>query len=584
MDEIEDLIVNLFAGGGGTSVGMRQALGRDPDIAIDHDELAVAMHAANHPDTEHYQTDVWAVLPRQATRGRPVGMLWASPDCTHHSRAKGGPPIRDEKKRDLAWVVARWVEEVRPKVIIIENVEEFLEWGPLDCDKKIIKSQKGVTFRSFVKRIRRHGYRVEWECLRACDYGAPTSRRRLFIIARCDGMPIVWPAPTHGDPKSREVQSGELLPWRTAAETIDWSIPCPSIFERSKPLADKTLKRIAEGIKRYVIEASEPFIVNLTHGVRTESAAEPLRTITGAHRGEKAIVVPCVSSFYGQKGNESRCRVLDKPIATITGDPRHALIAPCLTRIGQTGGKGKYCNSAQDPLTTITSKAEHLVIDPHLQRQFGNSVGQSLDDPVGTIMPGGGGKTALVAAFLAKHYGGVVGQGLERPIGTVTGVDHHSLVTSNLIKSKGTSKAGQAVDDPLHTVQGSQHYGEVRAFLVKYFGTAIGQPSESPLHTITGKDREAVVTVDIYGEPWAIADIGMRMLSPRELFLAQGFPEDFKIDIERTDKRGKSRIISKEAKVKLCGNSVCPPIAEALVKANLIGTALPQMKRQMSIF
>jgi DNA (cytosine-5)-methyltransferase 1 len=307
-----------------------------------------------------------------------------------------------------------------------------------------------------------------------------------------------------------------LPTWRTAAEIIDWSIPCPSIFERKKPLAGNTLKRIAEGIKRYVIEAAEPFIV----------------------------------TYYGMKNGEFRGRGVDEPLATQTARGN---------RFG-------------------------LVV-PHIQRQFGNSIGQSCEEPLGTIMPGGGGKTALVSAFLAKHYGGIVGHELSKPLGAVTSIDHHSLTTSNLVKFKGTSKAGQSVDEPLHTVQGRQHYSEVRAFLVKYFGTAVGHEVESPLHTITGRDREAVVTVMIRGEPWVIADIGMRMLSPRELFRAQGFPDDFIIDIEREDKQGKFRKISKEALVKLCGNSVPPPDARALVAANCgNGTEIKGMQRQLRIF
>lgn len=545
------LIIDAFAGGGGASSGIFRALGRHPDIAINHDSVAIAMHHANHPCTFHYLQDVWQVLPRQATRGAPVSLLWASPDCTHFSRAKGGPPIRDVKRRDLAWVVVRWAEEVRPRVILLENVEEFKTWGPLDLEGRIIPSQAGATFRAWVKRLRRLGYHVEFECLRACDYGAPTSRRRLFMIARCDGLPIVWPAPTHGDPRSPEVRSGQIPTWRTAAEIIDWSIPCPSIFDRKKPLAENTMRRIAQGIKRYVLQSPKPFIL----------------------------------TYYGPKGaDDFRGRGIDEALPTQSTENRFGLVTPYIARIGQTGGNGKYANSPESPITTITSKAEHLLCVPHLQRHFGASIGSAATDPVGTITAGFGGKTALVAAFLAQHNGGATGHEATEPISTLTHrCTQQQLVTSHLVKFKGTSKDGQPLSVPLHTIQTGQHYGEVRSFLVKYFGQSIGQSLDSPASTLTGKDRMGLVTVYIGGEPYVIADIGMRMLSPRELFRAQGFHDDYIIE---TDAGG--RKITKSDQVRLCGNSVCPPIAEALVRANLIefsaSHAPREMPRQRSMF
>lgn len=460
---MQEIAVDLFAGGGGASVGVKWALGKDPDVAINHDLAALAMHEANHPGSWHIHQDIWNVSPRWATKKRPVSLLWASPDCTHFSKAKGGPPIRDIKIRDLAWVIERWASEVRPRVIIMENVEEFKTWGPLDPDGRIIDSQKGATFVQFIRSLKRLGYRVDWRELRACDYGAPTIRKRLFLIARCDSMPIMWPEPTHGPGRQ---------PYRTAADIIDWSIPCPSIFERKKPLAENTLRRIAEGIKRYVIEAEEPFIVTL--------------------------------------------------------DARG-------------------------------------MVAPHIQRQFGNSVGHEMGCPTGTVTAGYGGKSALVSAFLAKHYGGVIGHEINKPSGTVTTKDHHSLVTSNLLKLRGTCKAGQPVTDPAPTItSGGLHIGEVRAFLLKYYGTDQDPQMNEPLHTITTKDRFGLVTANIGGEPYIITDIGMRMLSPRELFRAQGFPDDYNIDIDINGKR-----ITKSDQVRLCGNSVCPPIATALAHANM---------------
>jgi len=518
-----EIIVDLFAGGGGASEGIRQAVGRDPDVAINHDRVAISMHAANHPDTWHLRQDIWEVPPRWATRGRPVGILWASPDCKHFSKAKGAAPKRDRDIRSLAWVVEKWAREVRPRVIILENVEEFKTWGPLDKQGRIIPCQKGSTFRAFVKRLKRLGYEVEIRSLRACDYGAPTIRKRLFLIARCDGMPIVWPDPTHG---------AGLIPYRTAAEIIDWSIPCPSIFERKRPLVENTLRRIAEGIRRYVIEAAEPFIV----------------------------------TYYGpKKKGEFRGSGINDPLQTQTTSNRFGLVTPFVAPLTHHGKNRIY--DIKDPLNTITAahRGEMALVAPFIQRQFGNSVGNSAQEPVGSITAGGMGKTALVSAFLAKHYSGVVGHEVNRPTGTITTKDHHSLVTSNLIKLRGTCKDGQPVTDPIPMVTaGGNHVGEVRAFLMKYYSKGASvQSMNDPTHTVTTRDHLSLVTVVIHGEPYIITDIGMRMLSPAELFRAQGFDDSYQIDIEIDDKR-----ITKTDQVRCCGNSVCPPIARALVEAN----------------
>lgn len=551
-----ELVIDLFAGGGGASTGIEQALGRFVDVAVNHDPEAVSLHQANHPQTRHFVSDVFEVDPLAVTDGQPVGLLWASPDCKHFSKAKGGKPV-SKKIRGLAWVVVKWAKLVRPRVICLENVEEFQTWGPLADDGRPCPDRKGLTFRRWKAQLENLGYRVEHRELRACDYGAPTIRKRLFLVARCDGAPIVWPAPTHGP---------GLKPYRTAAECIDWSLPCPSIFERERPLAEATMRRIAHGIKRYVIDSAKPFIVPVTHpgDSRVNSIDEPMRTITGANRGEKA------------------------------------LITPYMARIGQTGGKGKYANSATEPLTTITSKAEHLLVSPTLiQTGYGERPGQAprvpgLDKPLGTAVDGQ--KHALVAAFLAKHYGGVVGSKLDEAIGTVTATDHHSLVsaqlvgcggrsgqsrprdasepaqtitakgdtcvvTSHLAKLRGTSNsAGTA--EPLGTVSAQgQHHAEVRALLLKYYGTDQDPQLGEPLHTVTTKDRFGLVTVA--GELYAIADIGMRMLQPRELYRAQGFPDSYQID-----RGADGRVLSKAAQVRMCGNSVCPPLARAIVAAN----------------
>ena len=492
------LIVDSFAGGGGASLGIELALGRGPDVAINHDPVALAIHQANHPQARHYCQDITQLHPRDVTHGRPVDLLWASPDCKHFSKAKGGKP-RSQAIRDLPWTVVLWAETVRPRVIILENVEEFQGWGPLDEHNNPVKALKGQTFKRWVARLRACGYAVEWRELRACDYGAPTTRRRLFVIARCDGMPVVWPEPTHGP---------GLEPYRTAAEIIDWSLPCPSIFERDKPLVENTCRRIAKGIVKFVLTAADPFIV----------------------------------TYYGPKCDEFRGQSIHGPVATLTTENRHALVTPFLSRY------------------------------------FGQSVGQDARTPAPTVTAGGMGKSALVTAFLAKHYTGVTGTDLRQPIGTVTAVDHHSLVSAFITKFKGTCQDGQDLREPLHTVQaGGRHYGAVAAFLTKYYGQGIGADCCEPAPTVTSKDRFGLVTVTIEGEPYVITDIGMRMLQPRELFRAQGFPDSYVIDPVYQD-----RPLTKSAQVRAVGNSVSPPVAAALVRANYIPTVQVQERLQFA--
>jgi DNA (cytosine-5)-methyltransferase 1 len=474
------MIADLFAGGGGASLGIERALGRSVDLAVNHNPEAIAMHAANHPTAHHMREDVWAVNPVEACAGRPVELLWASPDCRHFSRAKGGKPV-SPKIRSLAWVVTRWARAVRPAVICLENVAEFQTWGPLSGEQPI-KERAGETFRKWVGQLERMGYCVRWRILNAADFGAPTSRRRLFLVARLDGQEPVWPTPTHGP--------GRALPYRTAAECIDWFIPCPSIFDRKKPLAEATLLRIAHGVMRYVVNAKKPFILNLTHGGRCEPIDEGMRTVTGAHRGEKALVVPTlIQTGYGERsGQAPRTLDIKNPIGTLVGSQKHA----------------------------------------------------------------------LVSAFIAKHYGGVVGGPVEVPLGTITQIDHHSLVGASLLKLYGTSTGADA-SDPMHTVTGQGgHIGLVATFLVKYYGTAIGQDAAEPLDTITTKGRFGLVTVTIDGEQYAIVDIGMRMLQPRELARAQGFPDSYILTGTKT------------SQVARIGNSVCPDVAEAVVRAQFL--------------
>lgn len=548
-----ELIIDNFAGGGGASTGIELALGRRVDVAINHDPEAVAMHRANHPETRHYCESVWEVDPREVTQGRPVGLVWLSPDCKHFSKAKGGKPV-EKKIRGLAWVALRWAATVRPRVIMLENVEEFVTWGPLvegaDGKMRPCPKRKGREFGAFTNALRRHGYAVEWRELRACDYGAPTIRKRLFLIARRDGQPIVWPSPTHGDPKSAAVKAKKLKPWRTAAECIDWSIPCPSIFERAKPLADATCRRIAKGIMRYVVNAAEPFIVRVDQASAAKrngvaGLQDPLRTICTT--GGMAVVAPHVTKF---RANSVGSRA-DAPLHTITAG------GECARPAGAAHAMG-------------------IVSATLVQTGYGEREGQSprapgLDKPLGTVVAGGT-KHALVAAFMAKHYGGVVGHGLHgEPLHTVTSTDHNSLVTSTLVKMRGDN-VGQADTEPLQTVsaQGT-HFAEVRAFLVKYYGTDQDPRLEAPLHTVTTKDRYGLVTVA--GEQYAIADIGLRMLAPKELFRAQGFPAGYIFE-HGIDEHGQRISLTKSAQVRMCGNSVCPPLAQALVAANLADMAV----------
>lgn len=560
-----ELVIDSFAGGGGASLGIEQAIGRPVDIAINHDAEAIAMHMENHPETTHYQEDVWGVDPERATGGQPVALAWFSPDCTHHSKARGGKP-RDKNIRGLAWVALRWAAKVHPRVIILENVEEFRTWGPLNRRRRPKRNRKGETFDRWVSQLRALGYAVEWRELRACDFGAPTSRKRLFVIARCDGEPIVWPEPTH----SNRPMLG-LVPYRTAAECIDWTLPCPSIFDRPKPLAAATLRRIANGIRRYVIDAERPFVINLTHGGRLESVDEPFATITGAHRGEKALVAPYFAGVGGRAG-QSPERSLDAPYHTTTAKGDTALVTPFLAGIthNKSGGQTTAGDAPMPTITTSKGGEQALIAPTLVQTGYGERPGQSprsldIEEPLGTVV-GGGSKHALVAGFLAKHFGGheTPGSELPEPMDTVTSRDHHGLVASNLVKLYGTTD-GASVDEPLPTVtSGGNHLGEVRAFLAAYYGNdKDGQAVTEPFRTVTSKERFGLVTVE--GEPYAIVDIGMRMLAPRELFRAQGFPDGYVIDPVV-----KGRRLTKTDQIRMCGNSVCPPIARALVLANVV--------------
>jgi DNA (cytosine-5)-methyltransferase 1 len=553
-----ELIIDSFAGGGGASTGIEMALGRSPDIAINHDAEALRLHERNHPTTRHIRHDIWKVDPMTECGGRPVGLLWASPDCKHFSKAKGGVP-REKGIRDLAWVVIRWAEQVRPRVIILENVEEFQTWGPLTADGQPDPDRKGDTFRRWVGELARLGYRAEWRELRACDFGAPTIRKRFFLVARCDRRPIVWPAPTHCAPEKLlrdgygrvddpDYSPVPLRPWRTAAEIIDWSLPCPSIFltreearaiGANRPLADATMARIAKGVQRYVLKAAKPFVVRFMGSMGGMDIDAPLPTVTA-------------NSFIKRPGGAAPLGVA----------------VPFLSPITHSGAPRTH--GADEPVRTITTahRGEHAVIAAHIQRQYTRSVGSDVDEPIGTTTAGGGGKSAVVAAFLAQHNLGMVGHDVCDPVSTLTGKGCQQAVvevSAGLIDLHGSDRRQRDVADPAPTVTaGGNHQAEVRAFLIKYFGAAEhGQDCGDPLHTVTAKPRFGLVTIE--GLPYEIVDIGMRMLTPRELYRAQGFPDGYVID-EGAD----GRTLTKTAQVRMCGNSVSPPVAAALVAANYV--------------
>ena len=538
---IREIVVDNFAGGGGASTGIEMAIGRSVDVAINHDPAAIAMHRVNHPATKHYMEDVWKVDPVEACDGHPVALAWFSPDCKHFSKAKGGKPV-SKKIRGLAWVAVKWAKAVRPRVIMLENVEEFQEWGRLDANGKPDPRYKGETFRRFVGQLEKLGYRVEHRMLRACDYGAPTIRRRFFLIARCDGKPIVWPEPTHGDQESLEVVAGLLKPWVPVADVLNFDLPCPSIFDSSeeiwekyhiraiRPLADATMKRIARGIQKFVIENPQPFIVQVNHS------------------GD---------SFRGQE--------IGSPLDTITAKHGTGIVRPTIAPVEVRNNHGSRGNDVREPLRTVTTGGHHMLIALNLiqyhDEQGGDVRGQNLSDPLMTVDASN--RYGLVATFISKYYSGDnVASGTSEPLPTVTAIDHNALCAVHVTQFNHHN-IGQEVTKPLNTMTAqTNHFGEVCAFLVKYYSGDNAAPCDKPAPTITTKDRMGLVTV--HGQDYQIVDIGLRMLTPRELFDAQGFPDDYVIDVDADGNE-----YPKSEQVNKCGNSVCPPIPMALVRANL---------------
>lgn len=560
---MKELIIDSFAGGGGASTGIEMALGRSPDYAINHDEKALAMHQANHPDTVHLSKNIWQIDPMDVVGRRPVGLLWASPDCKHFSKAKGGKPVK-RNVRDLAWTVVLWAKRARPRVVILENVEEFRDWGPITLEGRPCKDRKGETFDRWVRELKRLGYKVEWRELRACDYGTPTIRKRLFVIARRDGQKIVWPEPTHapteqllrdgyGDPDDPNYQPTKL-PYRTSAEIIDWSLPCPSIFDSAeeikakyglrakRPLADATMKRIARGVVRYVLGKKKPFLVICNHAgdhFRGQGLDEAMPTIT-ASRDAFGLVAPVLT--YGQQGGRNRS--VEQPHHTVTASQKdtNAIIAPTLVQTGYGERKGQAPRAP------------------------------GLDKPLGTQVAGAA-KHAVVAAFLAQHNAGprpgMQAKPADAPISTITASgSQQGVVAAHMLNMRGSDRRDAGCDDPLNTLSaGGQHAALVATFLDSYYGSDQAPDVDAPMPTDTTRPRRSLVTVEVDGETFVITDIGLRMLTPRERFRAQGFPDTYIID-HGVLPDGTTIPLTQEAQGRCCGNSVCPPLAQALVEAN----------------
>lgn len=627
----DEIIVDSFAGGGGASTGIELAAGRVVDIAINHDPDAILMHKTNHPYTEHYQASVWDVDPEEVCKGRPVGLAWFSPDCKHFSKAKGAALV-DRKIRGLAWIVLRWAGTVRPRVIMLENVEEFQTWGPVRRGKPV-KAKAGQTFRKFIQQLSDLGYEIQYREIVAADVGAPTTRKRFVMVARCDGKPIVWPERTHAPRDSEEVRSGKLQPWRSAAEIIDWSIPGYSIFasreeikekygvRAQRPLRPNTLRRIIRGIDKFTIRSGNPFIVECNHSGdgHTRSVEEPVNTVTGKYTGGVAgailapITVTNTSNSVGAPASG--------PVHTVTTAGNQLFVTANLMSIGQTGG-GNRIRDARDPAPTAVSKQEACVVAANLiqyhTEQSEKVRGQGMCEPVMTVDSsnryglaaanlveyyGNGNpldvtqpmhtvtardREAVVSAHIQKYFGGVVGEDTREPLPTVTTVDHNALCAAHVVEFKGQD-IGQHPDKPLRTITASWgEFAECRAVLVKADGRELGYWPQirELLNTYCGYElaEDELILLVIRGTAYFISDITLRMLIPRELYNAMGFPADYIIDRDYLGNEYK-----KDKQVARCGNAVCPPLAEAMVRANLpewcggkIGT-MEELERMVAV-
>lgn len=614
IDIFDEIIVDNFAGGGGASTGIELAAGRPVAIAINHDPDAILLHKTNHPYTEHLQASVWDVDPREVCKGRPVGLAWFSPDCKHFSKAKGAA-LRDRNIRGLAWIVLRWAGTVRPRVIMLENVEEFQTWGPVRKGKPV-KKHAGKTFKQFIKQLEDLGYVVEYRELVAADYGAPTTRKRFVLVARCDGKPIVWPERTHAPRDSEEVKSGKLLPWRSAAEIIDWTLPSYSIFDSKqeikerygvnaiRPLADNTLRRVIRGVDKFTIKSGKPFIVQQKFGNAAQDIERPLTTVTsvGAHELVQPIIAP-----FGAECNHSgggHVKDLREPMNTVTGKHTGGVASAVAVpyTFSNTGGSvgspasepvhtirsagGQVLSAANliqyhteqteavrasgldKPIQTVDAANRYALTSAQLVEYYGNGNPLDVQEPMHTVTAHD--REAVVSAHIQKFFGGVIGKEVTEPLPTVTSVDHNALCAAHVVKFKG-QELGTSTEEPLPTITAQSCAGgfaECRAVLAKVEpGRDLGRWPQirELLNKYCGydlKDDEVILLI-IRGIAYYIADITLRMLIPRELYSSMTFPPDYKIEKDYTGKT-----YPKNKQVEKCGNAVVCVLAEAMVRAN----------------
>lgn len=566
----DEIIVDNFAGGGGASTGIELASGRVVNIAINHDPAAILMHKTNHPYTLHLQASVWDVDPEEVCAGRPVGLAWFSPDCKHFSKAKGAALV-DRNIRGLAWIVLRWAGTVRPRVIILENVEEFQTWGPVRKGKPV-KTKAGQTFQKWKKQLIDLGYTVEHKELIAADYGAPTTRKRFVLIARCDGRPIVWPEPTHS-----KTGTGGKKKWVSAAEIIDWSLPCYSVFSSRqeikenfgatvvRPLAENTMRRVIRGVDKFTIRSGKPFIVECNHsgGGHLFDVDCPHGTITAKNTSGicQSILAPVTfSNTNGSVGFQA-----DKPVHTITTDGKQILSSAQLIQYHTEQSEDARVNSVGEPLPTVDASNRYGLTTAHLVEYF--STGRPLDvrDPMHTVTTRE--REALTAVHISKYFSGVDGARADDPLPTVTSIDHNSLCAAHIAEFKGQDK-GQDIRSPLRTITaGDGQFAECKTLLVKARDGDYGHWPEirsllNKYCNYTLADDE-IMLLNISGTAYYIHDILLRMLSPRELYAAMGFPPDYIIDRDYLGNEYK-----RNKQVARCGNAVCPPMAEAVVRAN----------------
>ncbi len=582
---LDEIIVDNFAGGGGASTGIELATGRPVEIAINHDPAAILMHKTNHPHTMHLQASVWDVDPVAVCAGRPVGLAWFSPDCKHFSKAKGSALV-DRNIRGLAWIVLRWAGTVKPRVIILENVEEFTTWGPVRKGKPI-KKKAGQTFAKWLSQLQALGYAVEHRELIAADYGAPTTRKRFVLIARCDGRPIVWPERTHAPADSPEVKAGRLLPWRAAAEIIDWTIPMYSVFDSKeeirekygvnavRPLAKNTMRRVIRGVDKFTIRSGKPFIIPTGYGERKGQAPrvhdieKPLSTVVSTCK--QNLVSANLTQYHTEQGKEYvRAGSVSDPLPTVDASNRHSVTAAHLTEYY---GNGNPLD-LREPMHTVTAHDREALTAVHLDKYFAGGykgAGNGADEPVSTITVEP--RQSLIAAHIQKYFGGVIGSDAADPLPTVTAIDHNSLTAAHVVKFKGEN-LGQSPAEPMQTITAGGgefavasvriekydpnapftthwigHWPEIRALLNKHCGYNLAD--------------DEILLLHIGGTWYYLSDITMRMLTPKELYAAMGFPPDYIIERDYT-----GRAYPKSAQVARCGNAVCPPMASAVVRAN----------------